>query len=143
MKEIIALIILVLFISGCAGVIERGSYVQVSAPMTENAYLTKGVIIKVYDYSFDIVYKAITNLLEKRLRFNISRKYTTNDTIFSCYTSAFTTRGAYVYLFRLKNIDANHTEVSLRAKGTWNTISDNDMLNKYIPEELAYVDRIK
>ncbi len=43
-----------------------------------------------------------------------------------------------MYLFTFKSIDENHTEVTLKAKGGIGSVSDKDMLNKYVFEELEY-----
>jgi hypothetical protein len=136
MKRIaLALMLSIVMLNGCASMLEKGSYA--------NAASRKKTLTKVYDCPFDTAYNAIINLLERRLRLGVSRKYTNADTIFSSYRSPFTTKGAYGYIFKLKKIDANHTEVTLKACGTWNTVSDDDMLDKYIPEELGYIERIK
>ncbi len=128
---------MLILLSGCisAEKIQQGHFNVVSGQ--------KKQIVRIYDYPYNDVYNAILNTLEKRLQLIVSRNYTTEDTIFS---SAFKTGGdfsrhykdAYVYLFKLKSIDDNHTEVTLKAKGDMYSISDTDMLNKYIPEELTY-----
>ncbi len=51
----------------------------------------------------------------------------------------FLYKGAYVYLFKLKSIDGTHTQVSLKAQGPTIVVSDKDMVDKYISEELTYL----
>lgn len=135
-KQLIVVWMMALLLSGCA-MMEKSLYSQTSYNNS------KKPLVKAYDYSYDIVYKAITNLLEGRLKLGVNRKYTTKDVIFSCYGMDSLFKGSYGYLFYLKSISDECTEVSLKATGTFNTISDNDMLNKYLPEELEYMKRVK
>jgi len=96
---------------------------------------------RVYKYSYDVVYEAITSMLEKRLGYGVSRLYTANDIIYSNYLEAPPRGGcgfAYAYLFILKKLDDTHTEVSLKASGGVGSISDKDMLDRYLMEELKY-----
>jgi len=134
MKKIL-LVLLCLALVGCA-TIERGSYLIVSG---QNKVLTK-----TFDYPYNSVYSAIISTLEKRLNLAISRTYTNENTIFSTYAAGHSILGSgYMYLFTLKKIDENKTEVTLKSKGGITSTSDNDMLNKYVQEELEYSQRMK
>ncbi len=116
---------------GCA-TIERNTYLVVSTQTNQ--------IVKIYDYPYDLVYNSIISVLEKRLNLAISRQFTTEDKIFSTFAAGHSILGSgYMYLFILKKIDENHTEVALKAKGGITSTSNNDMLDKYIPEELEYL----
>jgi starvation-inducible outer membrane lipoprotein len=133
MKNIILITLITFILNGCASM-DNTLYGQVSARQKE--------LVKIYDYPYDEVYKAIVSVLERRLSFHVQKTYTTNDTIYSSYASSpftFLYKGAYVYLFKLKSIDSAHTQVSLKAQGPTIVVSDNDMLNRYIPEELKYL----
>lgn len=132
-KKIILYGLSILMLNGCASM-DNTMYGQVSARQKE--------LIKVYDYPYDDVYNAIVSVLERRLKFHVNKTYTTKDTIYSSYASSpftFLYKGAYVYLFKLKSIDNKHTEISLKAQGSTIVVSDNDMLNRYVPEELKYL----
>ena len=129
MRKATVLLIMLMLISGCA-TIEKGSYIAVSG---------QARLVKVYDYPYVDVYNSIVNTLEKRLRLGISRNYTTEDTIFSTFAVGGSVFGSgYMYLFTLKSIDEDHTEVTLKSKGGLTSVSNNDMLNKYVSEELKY-----
>lgn len=132
---IVAWAIGILLLSGCAST-DRYLIMQVSSRHKE--------LVRVYEYPYKDVYGAIISVLERRLQFGVNRKYTTEDTIYSSYTSSpvtFLYKGAYVYLFKLESVDDTHTRVSLKAQGPTIVVSDNDMLNKYMPEELEYLKR--
>jgi len=133
MKKIILFGILILLLSGCAST-DRYLITQVSYRHKE--------LVRVYEYPYKDVYDAIISVLERRLKFGVHRKYTTEDTIYSSYTLSpvtFLYKGAYVYLFRLWRVDDTHTQVSLKAQGPTIVVSDNDMLDKYLPKELEYL----
>jgi len=133
MKKIILYGLSILILNGCASM-DDTMYGQVSARQKE--------LIKAYDYPYDEVYNAIVSVLERRLKFHVNKTYTTKDTIYSSYASSpftFVYKGAYVYLFKLRAIDNEHTEISLKAQGSTIVVSDNDMLNRYVPEELKYL----
>jgi len=137
MKKVILCSLLILLLTGCAST-DKFLVMQVSSRKKE--------LVKIYEYPYKDVYNAITSVLERRLQFGVNRKYTTEDTIYSSYTSSpvtFLYKGAYVYLFKLKSVDTAHTQVSLKAQGPTIVVSDNDMLDKYVPEELDYLKRIK
>ncbi len=134
-KKVILCSLLILLFTGCAST-DRFLVMQVSSRKKE--------LVRVYEYPYKDVYSAIVSVLERRLQFGVNRKYTTEDTIYSSYTSSpvtFLYKGAYVYLFKLERIDDTHTRVSLKAQGPTIVVSDNDMLGKYIPEELEYLKR--
>lgn len=125
--------LLALLLNGCAST-DKYLIMQVSSRHKE--------IVRVYEYPYKDVYNAIVSVLERRLQFGVHRKYTTEDTIYSSYTLSpvtFLYKGAYVYLFKLKSIDDTHTQVSLKAQGPTIVVSDKDMLDKYVPEELTYL----
>ena len=133
MQKIILFGMLILLLNGCAS---TDNYL-----ITQVSYRNKE-LVRVYEYPYKDVYKAITSVLERRLKFHVHKKYTTEDTIYSSYTLSpvtFLYKGAYVYLFRLWRVDDTHTQVSLKAKGDITTVSDKDMMDKYVPEELEYL----
>jgi len=134
MRRLIILLGLLLFLlNGCAST-DKYLITQVSSRHKE--------IVRVFEYPYKDVYNAIVSVLERRLQFGVNRKYTTQDTIYSSYALSpvtFLYKGAYVYLFKLKSIDDTHTQVSLKAQGPTIVVSDKDMMDKYIPEELSYL----
>ena len=95
----------------------------------------KSVVTQVYNYPYSNVHKAIVDALEKRLHFDINRKYTKDDTITAIHYSFGV---LYAYVFELKKIDDSHTKVILRSRGSLLSVNDKDILSKYILEELEY-----
>ena len=93
---------------------------------------------KVYKYNYDDVYGAIISMLESRLYLGVDRKVTTKTEIYTSTTQGRAPLWRYAYLFQLKKIDDNTTEVSLKASGGMGSTSDKDMLEKYLVEELVY-----
>ena len=133
MKKVILFGMLILLLIGCASM-DKNLFMQVSYKNKE--------LIRVYEYSYKDVYDAIISLHERRLNFDVNRKYTTEDVIYSSYIPGPVTvfyKGIHGYLFRLWRVDDAHTQVNLKAHGSMISISDNDMLDKYLSEELEYL----
>lgn len=138
-KQLIAAWVILFLLSGCASaafhVTKQGMYEAMSARAVNYS--------RVYDYPKEDVYDAIVSVLTKRLNYGVSRLYSTKDMVFSSFCEA-PSRGQifnYAYLFNLKKIDDTHTEVSLKASGALWIVSDKDMLDRYVKEELEYLDR--
>lgn len=96
---------------------------------------------RTYDYSYDKVYSAVMRMLKTTLHLGVDQKFTTQDVI---YTSSWQgdqafVNGEYAYLFRLEKVNEDHTKVTLKASGGYESISDTDMLDKYLPQELVYL----
>jgi len=94
-------------------------------------------ITQVYNYPYSDVYKAIMDVLEKKLHFDIDRRYTNDYSIVSVHFSAFTV--IYAYVFNLRKIDEKSTEVTLRSRGSLNSVSSKDILDKYLLRELKHL----
>jgi len=92
-------------------------------------------ITQVYSYPYLDVHNAIISMLEDELHFDISRKYTKDNTISAVHYSFGV---VYAYVFKLKKIDDRLTEVVLKSKGSLNSVSDKDILGKYLLGELEY-----
>lgn len=134
MKKLLALLV-------CLGLIGCISVTRMEEVEFQIVSQQRSPQVRVYDYSYNDVYNAIINTLEKRLYFGVSRNHTTKDTIFSTHlvgSGNYFLRGDYMYLFKLESIDQAHTQVTLKAKGGLTTISNKDILDRYIPEELMY-----
>jgi len=73
----------------------------------------------------------------------VDNKFTTKDTIYSSHKVGKPSKWiwTYAYLFTLNKIDDNTTQVILKASGGIGSISDKDMLDKYLPEELSNIRR--
>ena len=144
MKKLVV-ILLCFGLVGCATVTRFDTQ---TASSLYNAMTKKQISQKrAYDYSYDDVYRAIKNVLELRLRYGVSRLHTRDNIIYSSYLEAHHPGAfigfAYSYLFELNEIDDSHTQVSLRASGGTGSVSDVDIMNKYIREELAYQEKSK
>jgi len=92
-------------------------------------------ITQVYNYPYLEVHKAIISMLEDELHFDTSRKYTKDNTISAVHYSFGV---VYAYVFNLREIDDRRTEVTLKSKGSLNSVSDKDILGKYLLGELEH-----
>jgi len=97
---------------------------------------------RLYKYKQNDVFNAIVYMLENKFHVYPDAKLTTIDTIFtSAGQNDSKPSWPHTYLFNLKKIDDENTEVSLKALTAQKAISEKVMLNKYLIEELEYLYR--
>lgn len=151
MKQFIILLILGLFLSGCATIKEGfvSGMVSNSAALDKELYnktiRKEEVLTKIYDMTYQDVYTAIVNMLENRVDMPPNPYYTKGNVIYSSWIYNYPAKAGrtYSYLFQLKEIDETHTQVTLKSTGALISISNKDILYTYLADELNYIKSTK